>query len=80
MRRGSLWVPIVAVLPLAAIVPATAARHPWVEGESLEFRLPDPEGRVVGSTDERFEEVFSAIRAVRGLPIEIETLLGEAPR
>jgi thiol-disulfide isomerase/thioredoxin len=43
-----------AAIVLAASAPAAAAKQPWVEGDRLEFRLPDLHGQLVGSSDERF--------------------------
>ncbi len=43
-----------ATLLLLIVVPATAAKQPWIEGSCLDFRLPDLQGRPVSSSDERF--------------------------
>jgi thiol-disulfide isomerase/thioredoxin len=43
-----------AMLVLAAGATTEAGKQPWVEGAKLEFRLPDLQGELVGSTDERF--------------------------
>jgi len=45
---------IVAALGLAMIAPAQAAKQPWVENDKIEFGLPDLDGRLVSSSDERF--------------------------
>ncbi len=54
MGHRTRRVVIGASLLLAAIVPAAAAKQPWVEDTKLEFRLPDLHGRPVDSSDERF--------------------------
>ena len=50
---------LLAVATLAALVLVSsgldAAKQPFVEGEELEFALPDLEGRLVRSSDPRFE-------------------------
>ncbi len=46
---------ILAALVVASLVPAQAAKHPWVDEGRLEFRLPDLDGRFVNSSDARFE-------------------------
>jgi thiol-disulfide isomerase/thioredoxin len=50
----SRWVVVAAALGLAMIAPAEAAKQPWVEGAKFEFELPDLDGNLVNSADERF--------------------------
>jgi thiol-disulfide isomerase/thioredoxin len=45
---------ICAAFILATIAPAEAAKQPWVEDAKMEFRLPDLQGQLVTSSDERF--------------------------
>jgi thiol-disulfide isomerase/thioredoxin len=45
---------IASLLVLAAALPANAAKQPRVEGERLEFRIPDLDGNPVSLSDERF--------------------------
>jgi thiol-disulfide isomerase/thioredoxin len=39
---------------LAATLLAVAAKHPWVEGDRLQFQLPDLQGQIVSSSDPSF--------------------------
>ena len=51
-RLRSTWMGA-AFLLMASVAPAVA-KQPWVEGDKLEFTLPDLQGQVVDSSDERF--------------------------
>ncbi|MCP3980388.1 MAG: TlpA family protein disulfide reductase [bacterium] len=55
MRNRLTWLSggvVAAAVVLSTISPASAG--PRVEGERLEFRLPDLEGQIVEASDERF--------------------------
>ena len=43
------------LLPAAGGSPAFAARHPYVEGDKVVFQLPDLDGEMIPSSDQRFE-------------------------
>ena len=53
-RNVSCRAMLCAVVLLVGTIPTAAAKQPWVEGEQLEFELPDVHGQLVSSADERF--------------------------
>ncbi len=46
---------VFAVILVATLLPAQAAKHPSVENGKLEFRLPGLDGELVDSSDPRFQ-------------------------
>jgi thiol-disulfide isomerase/thioredoxin len=50
-------VAMASLVLLAAVVdPAGAAKQPYVDGDRLEFELPDLDGKLVSSSDPRFRD------------------------